>query len=88
MTTVSLKLPDPLAPRLEESARNKSISKSALIRAALETYLRAEEIVPEGSALSRAVDLRGVFSGPEDLSVNRSDLKNFGRQVIPTLSPD
>lgn len=79
MTTVSLKLPDPLALRLEESARKKSISKSALIRAALETYLRTDEAVPDGSALSRAADLRGVISGPEDLSVNRSYLKNFGR---------
>ena len=88
MTTVSLKLPDPLALRLEESARKKSISKSALIRAALETYLRAEKVVPEGSALSRSADLRGVFSGPEDLSDNSSYLTNFGRQIIPTLSPD
>ena len=79
MTTVSLKLPDPLAVRLDESARKNRISKSALIRAALETYLRSDEALPEDSALSRVADLKGVLSGPEDLSVNRSYLQNFGR---------
>ena len=66
----------------------KSISKSALIRTALETYPHEDEAVPRHSALSRVPDLKGVFSCPEDLSVNRSYLKNFGRQVIPALSPD
>ena len=79
MTTVSLKLPDPLALRLEVTARRNSISKSALIRAALETYLREDEAVPEDSALSHVPDLKGVLTGPEDLSVNSSYLKNFGR---------
>jgi len=68
--------------------RETSISKPAKTGVTLETLLRGDEVVPEDSALSRVSDLKGVLSGPEDLSVNRSYLKNFGRQVIPTLSPD
>ena len=79
MTTVSLKLPDPLAVRLAETARQKSMSKSALIRDALETYLRSDDAVGKDSALSRAADVRGMLSGPEDLSVNKKYLQNFGR---------
>ena len=79
MATVSLKLPDPLAVRLAETARQKSMSKSALIRDALETYLRSDEAVGKDSALSRAADARGMLSGPEDLSVNKKYLRKFGR---------
>ena len=79
MTTVSLKLPDPLAVRLAETARQRSISKSALIRDALETYLRSDNAVGKDSALSHANDVRGMLSGPEDLSVNKKYLQNFGR---------
>ena len=79
MTSVSLKLPGPLAARLEKTARKNSISKSALIRAALETYLREDDAVSGGSALSAVSDLKGVLSGPEDLSSNKSYLQNFGR---------
>ena len=79
MTTVSLKLPDPLAVRLAETARQKSMSKSALIRDALETYLRSDDAVGKDSALSHAADVRGMLSGPEDLSVNKKYLENFGR---------
>lgn len=79
MTTFSLRLPDPLAVRLDETARKYDVSRSALIRIALETYLREDKAVPEDSALSRDTDLQGVISGPEDLSVNRSYLRNFGR---------
>ena len=79
MTTVSLKLPDPLAVRLAETARQKSMSKSALIRDALETYLRSDDAVGKDSALSHAADVRGMLSGPEDLSVNKKYLQDFGR---------
>ena len=79
MTTVSLKLTDPLALRLAETARQKSMSKSALIRDALEAYLSANETDGNNSALSIAADVRGMLSGPEDLSANANHLRNFGR---------
>lgn len=79
MSTVSLKVSEPLAAQLTESARRKGISKSALIRDALQVYLRVDGEVRPGSALSKVADLAGKLSGPEDLSVNKNHLRNFGR---------
>ncbi len=79
MTTVSLKLPDPLALRLAQTAKSRSTSKSAVIRDALEAYLSGIETHTQGSALSLARDVQGMLSGPEDLSTNKNYLRNFGR---------
>ena len=79
MTTVSLKVPETLAVRLEDAARQRGVSKSLLIRSALELYLQMDGVEEPGSALSQAADLAGVLSGPEDLSVNKDYLRNFGQ---------
>lgn len=79
MTMVSLKLSDTLAVRLEDAARQRGVSKSVLIRNALEVYLEAVGTEKPKSALSQAADLAGVLSGPEDLSSNKDYLENFGR---------
>ena len=78
MNTVSLKVPDPLATAITETARQKGVSKSALIREALTEYLGRLETEQTGSALSRVADLEGILSGPEDLSVNKDYLEGFG----------
>ena len=78
MNTVSLKMPETLAIRLEATARRKGVSKSTLIREALEAYLQTDRAEHPESALSRAADLVGVLSGPEDLSVNKDYLRDFG----------
>ena len=79
MTTISLKMPERLAIKLEDTARQTGVSKSALIRHALETYLQTDGAGHPESALSQAADLAGVLSGPEDLSVNQDYLRNFGQ---------
>ena len=79
MSTVSLKVSDPLAAELAEIARRKGISKSALIRDALEAYLQTDGRERPGSALLQAADLVGTLSGPDDLSANKDYLRNFGR---------
>lgn len=79
MHTISLKVPEPLAIRLKDTARQKGMSKSALIRDALEAYLQADRAERAESALSQVADLAGALSGPEDLSVNKDYLRNFGR---------
>ena len=79
MTTVSLKMSETLAIRLEDAARQRGISKSVLIRSALEVYLESDDIEKPGSALSQVADLTGVLSGPEDLSSNKDYLENFGQ---------
>ena len=79
MHTISLKVPEPLAIRLEETARQKGVSKSALIRDALEAYLQTDGAERPESAVSQVADLAGTLSGPEDLSVNKDYLRDFGR---------
>ncbi len=79
MNNISLKVPEPLAIRLEDAARKKGMSKSVLIRDALEAYLQADRAERAESALSQVADLAGVLSGPEDLSVNKEYLRHFGR---------
>ena len=79
MTTISLKVPATLAVRLEDAARQRGVSKSLLIRRALEEYLQTDGVVEPGSALSQAADLAGVLSGPKDLSANKDYLRNFGQ---------
>ncbi len=86
MNTISLKVPASLAIRLKDTAQQKGVSKSVLILDALEAYLQTYEAYlqtygterPE-SALSQVADLAGILSGPEDLSVNKDYLRNFGR---------
>ena len=46
---------------------------------ALEAYLQTDGAEPAGSALSQVGDLRGILSGPEDLSANKDYLRKFGR---------
>ena len=70
MIRVSLNLPSPLASRLADTARLMRMSKSAVVRDALEAYLSAIDGTPEESALSLAGDARGALAGPEDLSFN------------------
>jgi len=78
MNTVSLKVPEPLAAAITETARRKGVSKSALIREALTEYLGRLGTEQPGSALSQVVDLEGILCGPEDLSVNKDYLEGFG----------
>ena len=79
MHTISLKVPESLAVRLTDTARRKGVSKSVLIRDALEAYLQTDRTEQAASALSQVADLAGILSGPEDLSVNKDYLRNFGR---------
>lgn len=79
MTTISLKMPETLANKLQEAARERGVSKSVLIRSALEVYLESDVVEEPGSALSQAADLAGVLCGPEDLSTNKDYLENFDR---------
>ena len=78
MKTISLKVTDPFDVKLAGMAKRHGMSKSALIREVLETYLRAGRSHGNGSALSLADDLAGIVAGPEDLSVNKDHLQKFG----------
>jgi len=79
MRTVSLKLPDSLDERLAAVAAEQGASKSAVVREALETYLRKGKAVQPRSCLALAGNLVGCVAGPPDLSFHTKHLNGFGR---------
>ena len=68
-------MPDELASQLTAAASQRGISRSALLRDALEAYLQKAET---GSAANLVGDLIGAFKGPKDLSRNPKHLDGFG----------
>ncbi len=75
--TITVKLPRPLAARLGARVEKQQITQSALVREALERYLRDDD--ERGpSFLELAKDLAGCVEGPEDLSSNKKHLKGYG----------
>lgn len=81
MQTLSMKVTEDLNRTLSDLARQRGISKSALIREAI-TELVARERPgrpASGSFLAAAEDLAGCVDGPEDLSTNVEHLAGYGR---------
>lgn len=81
MNTLTVKVPDSLQDALERASLRAQVSKSELVRRALDAYLRQRGAEPGvESALEKAGDLVGCFAGgPEDLSCNPGHLADFGR---------
>ena len=75
MTTISLKLPEPLLQDVEAEARRRHLSKSALIREYLEATLRHKNAKKRITCLDLVGDLVGNFKGPSDLSTDRTYLE-------------
>jgi metal-responsive CopG/Arc/MetJ family transcriptional regulator len=77
MTTISCKLPESLAARLDAAARQQRRSKSALLREALETSLKSKK--RPVTALDLVGHLRGsVPIDVPDLSTNPEYMRGFG----------
>ena len=80
MRTLSFKVPRDIDALLERLARQRGISRSAVIREALAAYAAP----PKLSALDLAGDLVGAFKGgPPDLSSNSKYLEGFGESRSP-----
>lgn len=77
--TISLKLPEPLDARLTTLIQKRGMSKSAIIREALEEYLSREGEPNPGSFLELAQDLCGCVEGAVDLSTNQGHLDGYGQ---------
>ena len=73
-----MKMPEPLAAEVAAVAHRKGVSKSALIREAIETFLNGDEAHHPRSALDLVADLVGACEGPADLSVNKKYMEGFG----------
>lgn len=81
MNTLTVKIPAPLEDALAQASVEEHLSKSELVRRALEAYLRRRESQSSFvSALDQAGDLVGCFAGgPTDLASNPKHLSDFGR---------
>ena len=75
MQTLTLKVPDELAERLNRRARDLNRPKSEIVRQALLAQLNGENKVV--SLLDRAGDLVGKYAGSKHSSDKRN-LKNLG----------
>ena len=79
MTTISLKIPEELASRLDAVARASHTSRSALFREALEEKLKVAAAVTPPSLYERSADLCGSgSSGVGDLASNPIHMEGFG----------
>jgi len=76
--TITLKLPNALAARLQAAVQKRGRTQSEVVREALEEHLNDQAAVV-GSCLDLARDLAGTVSGPVDLSSNPRHLGGYGR---------
>jgi hypothetical protein len=78
MVTITCKLPDSLAAKLDAAVREQRSSKSAILREALEHRLHAGR-KPVVSAFDLVKQLCGsIEEGPTDLATNPEHLNGFG----------
>lgn len=75
MESMSIKLPRTLSAKVARLAKRRNVSRTEVVRDALEAYTAAE-----GSSVGSAVsDLKGCLKGlPRDLSTNPKHLKGYG----------
>jgi hypothetical protein len=81
MSTLSLKLPDSLLLRLDQESRARRLSKSALVRSALERELQPSKSARAATCYDLAHDLAGSIRKklPKDLATNPKYMEGFGR---------
>ena len=79
MKNISLKIPESLYLRLSSLAEKRGESKSAIIRTALDRFVSKESTVKNKSCIGLAEDLTGIVSGPENVSYEKSHLKDYGK---------
>ena len=75
MRTVTLKLPPDLDQALTDLAERLHLSRSAVIREAIEAFARDRG----ASVGSLAADLAGTLDGPRDLSTSPEHMDGYGR---------
>lgn len=75
MRTVSFKLPPELDDALDDMARSRGASRSALVREALEALAKGRR----RSVTALAGDLVGSLEGPSDLATNKKHMSGYGK---------
>jgi Ribbon-helix-helix protein, copG family len=78
MTTITCKVSERLNAQLEALARRRRLSKSAILREALESKIKAAARLAVPSAYDLVKHLCGSLRGPKDLSTNPKHMRGFG----------
>jgi hypothetical protein len=79
MNTISVKIPHRLKLCVESESSRRGLSKSCIIREALERAFGKEKPIPGATVGDLTKDLCGsVHGGPRDLAGNKKHLDNYG----------
>jgi predicted transcriptional regulator len=78
MTTITCKIPERLDAELEAAAHQRRVSKSRIVREALEQRLRRSRRVAAVTAYDLAKSVCGTLRGPSDLATNPEYMEGFG----------
>jgi hypothetical protein len=88
MKTISLTLSKTLDAKLASAAKQRSTTKAAIVRAALDEYLaRHAEPHPESVAALAKEFIGCVSGGPPDLSYNKKYLEGLGQKSKERSGP-
>lgn len=79
MTTLTFKVPDVIKKKLNMYASEKGLSRSEILRNALLEYFSRDDSIKEGSFFDFSRDIAGSIKGKSDLSVNKNNLKEYGK---------
>ena len=77
MTTITCKVPEALNAKIVAQAKRRRVSKSAIVREALEKVVAGDKRKPV-RAIDLVRDLVGSVDGPSDLSTNPKYMEGFG----------
>jgi hypothetical protein len=80
MDTVTVKMPEPLARRLGILATRRHLSRSAVVRSAVERYLDADvyPVSNRPSTYDMVKEVAGTIEAPVDLSTSPKHLEGYG----------
>jgi hypothetical protein len=78
MRTITCKLPEKLDAELEAAAREQGVSKSQIVRRALEGQIGKKRAKRSPRAHDLVKDLSGSVAAPADLLTNPRYMEKFG----------
>ncbi|MBW1790433.1 MAG: ribbon-helix-helix protein, CopG family [Deltaproteobacteria bacterium] len=79
MKTLSLKLPEELFAKLTAAAGKRGETRSAVVREAIQLFIKGNKYTSNASCLDLAKDLAGCVKGPPDLSFNKQRMREYGQ---------
>jgi hypothetical protein len=79
MEIISLKITGLVKEKLALYSKRKGLSKSEIVRKALNEYFEKDDLEREGTFFNLASDLAGSADGPSDLSINKEHLSGYGK---------